>query len=132
MDKLKVSIYLLFVGFLISGIASFMEFYKKKIRKDKVKKVEAHIISIILSSLAVLGLNGLHIFIPFIYYYFAGASIWLDYIMTGLAIYLLQYQVDMKIFKNLIKTAAINLLSKYGINISKEDINKLLGNSNTE
>lgn len=132
MDKLKAAIYFFLLSFLIFGIASFMEFYKKKIRKDKVKHIEAHIISIVLSVGAIAGLDFLHVFTPFINYCFPGSPVWMDYVLQIGIIYFLQYQADMKVLKNLIKLAAVNLLSKYGINLKKEDINSLLKNSNTK
>lgn len=132
MPDLKIIIYLLLVIFLIFGIASFMEFYKKKIRKDKFYKAEAHIISWILSGGAIACLNFLHIFIPFVNYYFPESPIWIDYIFQALIIYFLQYQADMKILKNLIKIAAIKLLTSQGINLTKEDLSKILENSDTK
>lgn len=132
MYKLKVTIYFLLISFLIFGIASFMEFYKKKIRKDKVYKIEAHIISIILSCSAIACLKVLHIFLPLVNYCFPESTIWIDYVFQAFLIYYLQYQVDMKILKNLIKLAAIKLLTNYGLNFTKEDINKFLKNSDIQ
>ena len=130
MDKLQIVIYFLLIGFLIFGISFLIEFYKKKIRKDKITHNEVHIVSFILSSLAIVALDRLHVFIPFIHYYFPEAPLWLDYVVGIAIIYILQYQADMKILKNLIKMAALNIISKYGIVLNKEDLDKILKNSN--
>ena len=122
--KIQLIIYCVLVVLVSLGISVFIEGYKKIIRKDKASKYEIYALSFLLSILATLGLIYTHLFVPVLVFFFS-TSFWLDYIFLCIVIYFIQYLIDMKGIKALIKTAAVQLISKKCSFLSKEDISKL-------
>ncbi|GEM_PF-2949380 len=91
------------LGPVVVAIACIMELYKKKIRKDRSKKLEIQIVALLLSiSLTVIG-----------YFAFSlpGGFLAIFYYTTG--VYVAQCYVDMRIVKLFVKA----WLNRKGVNL---------------
>ena len=117
-------IYLLFIiiGALLS--ASFIEVYKKTIRKDKHKKWECWLLGGGLSILYIFFLKVSNMFYPMMNSLF-GAKLWLDYGIHIIVFYFLQFNMDMHIVKKIIKSLVSQWL-KSNLGMDAEQIESLL------
>lgn len=111
MNNLDIAVFILFILFFILLVSTFVEFYKKKIRKDKAGIAEIKAISILSSALVTAILVYFHMYLPILGHLLMDAPIWVDHIGYFAAIYILQYVVDMKLIKAGIKS----WLKRYGI-----------------
>lgn len=118
----KNVLYILFVGLLVMGVAALMELYKKSLRRNKSKSWENTLIAAVLSGLSTLLLVKAGIFIPI--FAAIGAPMWLEFSVFCILFWCLQLWVDMSFIKKLIRTLAIELLEKAGL--EKEYIDMIM------
>lgn len=102
----QIALTLVMLCLVSFGISSLMEVYKKKIRKDQAGVWEIRGVSLVLSAAAtaLVVLTGLYQ--PIIPLIFKDASVWLDYILYGVIIWVLQLQGDLKMLKAVIRISA--------------------------
>lgn len=130
MDSTKWIVYLLFILFGAFLSASFMEIYKKTIRKDKFKSWECWALGVVISALYMLFLKVSGVFYPMMNDLF-GAKLWLDYSLHVGIFYFLQFNMDMHIVKKLVKSLVMQWL-KSNLGMDKEEVESLLADFGTK
>lgn len=113
MSTIKVMIYIVMNCLLIFSVSFLMEFYKKRIRKDRAKGWENKLLGFFLSCVCVGILVGINIFQPVLG--LLGAPLWADITLYLIVFYILQLQVDMKVVKTLFRAFTVSLLQKAGL-----------------
>jgi hypothetical protein len=129
MSSTQWLVYLLFIVIGAFLSASFIEVYKKTIRKDKHKKWECWLIGGAISVLYIFFLKFSGVFYPMMNTLF-GAKLWLDYGIHIIIFYFLQFNMDMHIVKKLIKSLVTQWL-KSNIGMDDEQIEYLLAEFKT-
>lgn len=102
----QIALTLVMLCLISFGISTLMEIYKKKIRKDKASVWEIRAVSLGLSAVATLLVVVTGLFQPIITLVFPSATVWLDYILYCVIIWVLQLQEDLKILKMLMRLSA--------------------------
>ena len=113
MTTIQIAIYCVLLISIVCLIAGLMEIYKKSIRKGKAKPWENYLIALILSigSLVILVLSDS--FKPVLS--MIGADLWMDYVSYVILIYFMQFNVDKKIIKKIVRSFVSNFLEKTGL-----------------
>lgn len=129
MNSTQWLVYLLFIAIGAFLSASFLEVYKKTIRKDNFKKWECWLIGGGISVFYIFFLKFSGVFYPMMNMLF-GAKIWLDYCIHIVLFYFLQFNMDMHIVKKIIKSLVTQWL-KSNIGMDEEQIDYLLAEFKT-
>ena len=113
MTTIQIAIYCVLLISIVCLIAGLMEIYKKSLRKGKTKPWENYLIALILSigSLVILVLSDS--FKPVLS--MIGADLWMDYVSYVILIYFMQFNVDKKIIKKIVRSFVSNFLEKTGL-----------------
>ena len=105
MNVTRIVIQLLMVVLGSFGIGTLVEFYKKKIRKDKAGVWEVRAIAAVLSCLAAIGFKITGLFTPVITAIFTNLTVWVDVALYAVVIFVCQLEADMKTVKAIVKIA---------------------------
>ena len=117
----KTSLYVVILIFVVFGMALFLEFYKKTIRKDRTKTWENRLVGFILSVLSTFGLYYSNLIFPILDIF--NAPFWTNLSFYILAFYYFQRQADMKLLKKVMRVWTEHFLKKAGL--SAEEVKKI-------
>ena len=125
LTTVQLAIYFVAILIFICGIAGTMEVYKKTIRKGKAKAWENYLIALILTIISLVLLEVSNVFQPALVT--IGGSVWMDWILYVILVYIAQFQLDKKVIKKIIRSFAENFLEKAGL--EEDQIKDILSNN---
>lgn len=106
MSTIRIVLQVVMLAMSSLGIATLMEWYKKKIRKDQAKIWEIRTIAGVVSAGVAVLFKVCGVFTPIISYFWPSVIVWVDVLLYAVVIYLFQLYGDMDMVKHVIRIAA--------------------------